>query len=116
MHFKLLVVFVEDSKTEAVMKAARESGATGCTVINNARGEGLEKHKTFFGLTLSGQRDVLLMLVEEHLSRQILEEISKVGELDDTPGTGIAVQLDVEDAVGVLHQAEVLAEVVEEQL
>ena len=116
MHFKLLVVFVEDSKTEAVMNAARESGATGCTIINHARGEGLEKHKSFFGLTLAGQRDVLLMLVEEHLSRKILEEISKVGELDDTPGTGIAIQLDVEDAVGVSRQAEVLTGVVEEQL
>ena len=115
MHFKLLVVFVEDSKTEAVMNAARESGATGCTIINHARGEGLEKHKSFFGLTLAGQRDVLLMLVEEHLSRKILEEISKVGELDDTPGTGIAIQLDVEDAVGVSRQAEVLTGV-EEQL
>ena len=40
MHFKLLVVFVEDRKTEAVMSAARESGATGCTVIPHARGEG----------------------------------------------------------------------------
>lgn len=116
MHFKLLVVFVEDSKTDAVMDAARECGATGCTLINHARGEGLEKHKSFFGLTLSAQRDVLLMLVEEHLSRQILERISEVGELDEKAGRGIAVQIDVEDAVGVLHQAELLTEVVEEQL
>ena len=116
MHFKLLVVFIEDAKTDEVMNAARESGATGCTVINNARGEGLAKHKSFFGLTLSGQRDVLLMLVEEHMSRKILEEIARVGELDDKPGTGIAIQLDVEDALGILHQAEVLTEVVEEVL
>ncbi len=40
MHFKLIVAFVEDNKTEAIMSAAREAGATGCTVINNARGEG----------------------------------------------------------------------------
>ena len=116
MHFKLLVVFVEDSKTDAVLSAARESGATGCTVVNHARGEGLEKQKSFLGLTLSGQRDVLLMLVEEHLSRQILEQIAKVGEFDEKPATGIAIQIDVEDAVGVLRQAERLTEVVEEQL
>lgn len=47
MHFKLIVAFVEDTKTEAVMQAAREAGATGCTVINNARGEGIEAAKTF---------------------------------------------------------------------
>lgn len=116
MHFKLVLVFVEDSKTDAVMDAARESGATGCTIINHARGEGIEKHRSFFGLSLSGQRDVLLLLVEEHLSRQILERIAQVGEFDDTPGTGIAIQLDVEDAVGVLRQSEVLVEVVEDQL
>jgi hypothetical protein len=67
-------------------------------------------------LTLAGQIDVLLMLVEEHLSRQILEHIAEVGEFDESPGTGIAIKIDVEDAVGILHQAEQLTEVVEEQL
>ncbi len=43
MHFKLIITFVEDSKTDAVMDAAREAGATGATVINNARGEGLKE-------------------------------------------------------------------------
>ena len=98
------------------MHAAREAGATGCTVINNARGEGLEESKTFFGLTLSTQRDVLLLLVEKHLSRHILEHIGKVGEFDEKPGTGIAVMIDVEDAVGVVHQAQELSDVVEENL
>lgn len=116
MHFKLLVVFVEDSKTEQVIKAAREAGATGCTVVSNARGEGYDAPKSFFGLTLSTQRDVLILLVEQHLSREILEHIGVIGEFDAKPGTGLAVQLDVEDAIGVLTQAEHLAEIVEEQL
>lgn len=102
MHFKLLLVFVEDDKTDKIMEAARDAGATGATVINNARGEGLKKSKTFFGLSLETQRDVVLFIVEEHLSRHILETIGKVGEFDTSPGTGIAVQLDVEDAVGCL--------------
>ncbi len=104
MHFKLLIAFVEDSKTNAVMDAARSAGATGATIINNARGEGLKKQKTFLGLSLETQRDVLLFLVEKHLSRHILEEIERVGDFDHSPGTGIAFQLDVEDAVGVSHQ------------
>ena len=116
MHFKLIIAFVEDSKTDAVMDAARDAGATGCTVISNARGEGLQQKSTFFGLTLASQRDVVLLLVEEHLSRQILERIGEVGEFDKKPGTGIAVQIDVEDAVGVVHQSQELSETVEEQL
>lgn len=116
MHFKLIVAFVEDSKTDDIMDAAREAGATGCTVINNARGEGIKESKTFFGLTLSTQRDVLLLLVEHHLSRHILEHIGEVGEFDEKPGTGIAVVIDVEDAVGILHQSEELEEIVREEL
>lgn len=115
MHFKLILTFVEDKKTEAVMHAARDAGATGCTVINNARGEGLEESKTFFGLTLQTQRDVVLTLVEAHLSRDILESIGEAGEFDDKPGTGIAVLIDVEDAVGVMHQAEELSEIIVEE-
>jgi len=116
MHFKLIIAFVEDSKTEAIMDAARTAGATGCTIINNARGEGLKESKTFFGLTLATQRDVLLLLVESHLSRHILEHIAQVGEFDEKPGTGIAVVIDVEDAVGIMHQAQELVEIVEEKL
>ncbi len=116
MHFKLLITLVEDSKTEAVLEAARNAGATGSTVISQARGEGLEKSKTFFGLNLETQRDVILFLVEEHLSRHILETIAEVGEFDNKPGTGIAFQIDVEDAIGVSHQIEELSSIVEEEL
>ena len=59
---------------------------------------------------------MLLFLVEEHLSRHILEEIAEVGEFDHTPGTGIAFQIDVEDAVGVSHQASALVSRIEEDL
>ncbi|HEX2139271.1 MAG TPA: P-II family nitrogen regulator [Woeseiaceae bacterium] len=116
MHFKLLVAFVEDRHTKSVMDAAREAGATGCTVISHARGEGLNKQVSFLGMSLTAQRDVLLMLVEEHLSRRILEHIRDVGEFDSKPGTGIAVQIDVEDAVGIVRQAEELTPVVEDKL
>ena len=116
MRFKLIIAFVEDSKTDAIIDAARHAGATGCTVINHARGEGKEAPKSFLGLSLTTQRDVILLLVEQHMSRDILEHIGIVGEFDQEPGTGVAFQVDVEDAVGVLSQAESLVEKVEEKL
>lgn len=116
MRFKLIIALVDDDVTDDVLDASRTAGATGCTVINHARGEGIQKSKTFFGLTLETQRDVLLLLVEEHLSRDVLETISKVGKFDDSPGTGIAFQIDVEDAVGVSHQIQQLSETVEERI
>ncbi len=116
MHFKLIIAFVEDSKTDEVMHAAREAGATGATVINPARGEGMVESKTFFGLSLETQRDVVLFLVEEHLSRSILEQINEIGEFECCPGAGIAIQIDVEDAIGVKHQIEKLTDIMEERL
>jgi hypothetical protein len=116
MHFKLLIAFVNDDKTEAVLKRARDAGATGATVVNNARGEGLEEAKTFFGLALETMRDIVLIMVEEHMSRQILEEIARAGEFETKPGSGIAIQLDIEDAVGVAAQVQRLQEKVEEEI
>lgn len=116
MHFKLIIAFVEDNKTDLVMDTARAHGAKGATVINNARGEGIKQSKTFFGLTLEAQRDVLLFLVEEHLSRLILEKIAAAGEFEVKPGTGIAFQIDVEDAIGVTHQVARLTEELEDKL
>ena len=116
MHFKLLIALVEDTETDDVMNAAREAGATGATVINQARGEGLTTAKTFLGLNLETQRDVLLFLVEEHLSRHILESIAEIGKFDSKPGSGIAFQIDVEDAVGVTKQIRRLTEVVEQKI
>jgi nitrogen regulatory protein PII len=116
MHFKLIICFVDESKTDTVIKSARKAGATGATIINHARGEGLEQSKTFFGLSLETQRDVILFLVEEHLCRQILETIEVVGEFDAKPGTGIAIQIDVEDAVGVSHQIKELNARVEDEI
>ncbi|MEW5008154.1 MAG: P-II family nitrogen regulator [Cycloclasticus sp.] len=116
MHFKLILVFVDDSKTDKVLEAARDVGATGVTIINNARGEGIMQKKTFLGLNLDSQRDVVLFLVEEHLSRTIIEEIARVGRFDEEPGSGIAIKIDVEDAIGVLHQAQEITLGIEDKL
>jgi nitrogen regulatory protein PII len=115
MHFKLIIALVEESKTDLVMHAAREAGATGATIVSNARGEGVDERKTFLGLTLETQRDMVFFMVEEHLSRHILETIEQVGDLRER-GLGIAIQLDVEDAVGVAHHVQKLTSVVEENL
>ena len=82
----------------------------------SGRGEGLEKERTFLGLSLGTQRDMLMLLVEEHLSRTILETIASITGMDENSGTSIAFQIDVEDAVGVAHQIASLTDVVEEKI
>ncbi len=116
MHFKLIVVVVDDAISSEVAHAAREAGATGVTLINTARGEGVTPKKTFLGLSMETQCDVLLLVVEEHMSRRILEKISSAGNFDTQPGRGIALQIDVEDVVGVSHQVQELSRAVEEEI
>ena len=58
MHFKLLIALVEDDKTDAVVAAARKAGATGCTVINQARGAGT--------YSAGGVRAATTRLIDEH--------------------------------------------------
>ncbi|UCH73866.1 MAG: P-II family nitrogen regulator [Rhodospirillales bacterium] len=116
MRFKLIMALVDEAETEDILKAAREAGATGCSVITSARGEGLKPEKTFLGLDLAGARDLLLFLVAEPLSRDILETIAAAGQFDERPGSGIAFQIDIEDAVGLSSQMETLTQEVEDQI
>ena len=116
MHFKLIIAFLNDEVTDKVLDATRAAGATGATVINNARGEGVNKKTTFFGLNLDLQVDVILLMVEEHLARHILETIDKVAGLDKNSGAGMAIQLDVQDAIGVQHQINKLEDVIKDKL
>ena len=50
------------------------------------------------------------------MSREIMEKVAIAGEFDESSGSGIAFQVDVEDAIGVRHQIEALSEAVEERL
>lgn len=116
MNLKLIMALVSDEKTAAVMDAARQAGATGATIITSVRGEGLKPEKTFFGLNLSAQRDVLMFLVAEPRAREILETIAAAGQFDEEPGAGVAFQIEIEDAVGLTTQAPVIMDGIEEEV
>ena len=116
MKFKLIVALVADEYTEQVIDVARKAGATGATVIKSARGEGLKPAKTFLGLTLEGQVDVLLFIVEQHMSRSILERVAAEAEFGDSPGAGVVFQVPIEDAIGMGSQLEAIKDEIEEQI
>jgi nitrogen regulatory protein PII len=104
MPLKLIVVIAGPEKTDRLLDAARDAGASGVTIVTNARGEGVLPVKGVFGLELDAQRDLLLFIVKAENAATILARVATVGEFDDTPGTGIAVQLDVEQAFGLRSQ------------
>jgi len=104
MRFKLILASVKADITDDIVDAAKDAGATGATIIP-ARGTGINEAKTFFGLSLEAQTDIVLLLVEEHIVLKILDTIKKAGKFHN-PGTGIAFVVPVEHVVGLESQME----------
>ncbi len=104
MRFKLILASVKADITDTIVDAAKGAGATGATIIPG-RGTGIKEAKTFFGLSLEAQTDIILLLIEEHLVTKILDVIKTAGKFDK-PGTGIAFVVPVEHVVGLESQIE----------
>lgn len=113
MKFKVILASVKTDITDTVVDAARAAGATGATVIPG-RGTGMREAKTFFGLSLEAPTDIVMLLLEEHIVRQVLAAIAAAGKFDQ-PGTGIAFVLPVESVVGLESQLERFKQEVREQ-
>ena len=116
MDLKIIVALIEEDRTEAVIEAARNCGATGATIITSGRGEGLRSQKTFLGLDISAKRDVVLFVVVATKAREILETIGMAGRLDEDPGAGLALQIAIEDAVGLTPQLPTLFAEIESEV
>ncbi len=102
MQFKLIMAFVKPSITDVVVDAMKEAGATGATIIP-ARGTGIHEAKSFFGLSIEDQTDIIVFLVEEHVVEDLMKVMQLAGKFDK-PGTGIAFVLPVEHIAGLESQ------------
>lgn len=102
MEFNLVVCMVKTELTDRIIRAAKEAGATGSTVIP-AQGTGIHEAKTFFGLDLNVQTDVIIFFLESGLADHVLDIIQRTGQLE-RHGTGIAMILPVIRAVGIEPQ------------
>ncbi|MFP4032423.1 MAG: P-II family nitrogen regulator [Desulfococcaceae bacterium] len=113
MNFKIVFAPVKTHKTDPVVDAAKAAGATGATIIP-ARGTGVHEAKTFFGLKLEDQTDIVMFLLAEALVQPVLEAIETAGEFHK-PGTGIAFVLPVERVMGLESQIEKFKEKVRDR-
>lgn len=102
MKFKIILASVKSDLTDNIVDAAKAAGATGATIIT-ARGTGIREAKTFFGLSLEAQTDIIMFLLEESLVAKILKTIGETGRFDQ-PGTGIAFVMPVDQVIGLESQ------------
>ncbi len=104
MRFKLIIATVKTDVTDSIVDAAKAAGATGATVTPS-RGTGINEAKTFFGLALEAQTDLVMFLLEEHLVEAVMKAICEAGHFEK-PGTGIAFVLPVDQVAGLESQME----------
>lgn len=102
MKFKVVLASVKPDYTDRVVDSGKAAGATGATIIPG-RGTGIREAKSFFGLTLESQTDIILFLLGDHLVEPVLAAIREAGEFHK-PGTGIAFVLPVDQVIGLESQ------------
>ena len=98
---KYVVIFsiVNEGFSDSVMSAAREAGAKGGTVIS-ARGTANEQAKALFDIEVSGEKEIVVILVKEEIRENILYAINKEVGLNK-PGQGIVFSMPVDSVVGI---------------
>lgn len=98
-QFEMVFAIVNSGYTEEVMDAVKACGATGGTIIN-ARGTANTDIEKFFGISISSEKELVMIIISKEIKENVLKAIyEKVGL--DTPGQGIAFTVPVDDVVGI---------------
>lgn len=98
-QFEMVFVIVNSGYTEDVMDAVRACGATGGTILN-ARGTANTEIEKFFGISISSEKELVMIIIQKEIKEAVLHAIyQKVGL--GTLGQGIAFTVPVEDVVGI---------------
>ena len=94
---ELIVCIINNGFSDLVMEAAKRSGAKGGTTFH-ARGTGNLDIEKFFGITISPEKEVILIVVEKDIKDDVVSAIYKDAGLN-TKGQGIVFTLPVDDFV-----------------
>ena len=102
-EFDLIVTIINKGWADEIVDAARSAGAEGGTVLYG-RGTGVHERKSFFGILIEPEKEVVLTLIPRERTQSVLQAIIKAGQLE-RPGPGIAFVLDVSQVAGIIHLA-----------
>ncbi|MGI6004963.1 MAG: P-II family nitrogen regulator [Christensenellales bacterium] len=100
-EFDLIVTIVNRGFSDQVMEAAKEAGAHGGTVVL-ARGTGLEDAEKFFGISITPEKELVLILVREEKRTPVMQAIGHEAGLMTEAG-GICFSLPVDEVVGAVR-------------
>ena len=99
-QFKLLFIIVKKELSRTALRACKDGGAEGGTVLIG-RGTG-KFDSSIFGLKVEAEKAVILSIVPDHLVDPVLESVETSVNLNK-PGTGIAFVVNSRSICGVAH-------------
>lgn len=94
---ELIVCIINNGYSDLVMEAAKRTGARGGTIFH-ARGTGNADTEKFFGIKISPEKEVVLIVVYKDIKDEVINAIYKDAGLD-SKGQGIIFTLPIEDFV-----------------
>lgn len=97
--YELVIVVVNSGFSEVAMNAAREEGAHGGTIIH-ARGAGTKAMEEKYGIIITPEKEMILIVVNKNIKDKILAAVYKAAGLA-TDGQGIAFSLPVSNVAGL---------------
>lgn len=97
--FDLIVTIVNAGFSDYIIETARQAGASGATIING-RGVGVHENDSFFGISITPEKEIVIILVLKKDRNKIMKEISESAHLN-TPGKGICFSLPVSAVSGI---------------
>lgn len=101
-EYQLIATIVDRDSGDEVVKAAREEGAGGATILHG-RGLGSEKASKIFNIQIEPEKEIVIMIVESQKVHEIVQQINEAMNID-RPGKGIIFTLDVNNATGLFQQ------------
>ena len=96
-HYELIIVATSSGNTDIAVKAAKEAGVRGGTVL---RAREAELGKKIFGITVQPEKEMVMILVPREIKDDILHALYRSVGLK-TPAQGIAFSLPVDSVVGL---------------
>lgn len=99
MSYEAVFCIVNSGYSDTVMEVARESGATGGTIIN-ARGTANGETEKLFNITVHPEKEILLIIVPKNIKEKMLKSLyAKVGIKEESQG--IVFSVPVMDIAGI---------------
>ncbi|MBU9711996.1 P-II family nitrogen regulator [Evansella tamaricis] len=98
---KLIVTIVKKGAAKKVVSASKRAGAEGGTILLG-RGKGVHENKTFLGIPVIPEKEIILTLVKNDIVEQVSDAIISGANFDHA-GTGLGMIINTKSVMGICH-------------